>query len=77
MALLPIAALAGIVALLLGSPSNPLSLTGLVIWAAVIVGLNVAWFVNWRCPICGAYLGGGFWGMFSVRNCIRCGSKLK
>jgi len=32
----------GIVAIMLADPSRPLSWAGLVIWAAVIIGLNVA-----------------------------------
>lgn len=77
MALLPIVGLGGIVALFIGGPSNPPPLAGLVIWGAVFAGVYAAWFVNWRCPVCGAYLGGGFWGFLSVRHCLWCGSELK
>jgi hypothetical protein len=68
--------LISIVWIIVADPSRPLSWAGLVIWAAAIIGLNVAWFLNWRCPICGGYLGGGYWGMFSVRHCLNCGAEL-
>ena len=76
MALLPIVALAGIVAFLVSGPSNPPPLAELVIWGVVFFGLYAAWIVNWRCPVCGAYLGGGWWGFFSVRHCLKCGAEL-
>ena len=76
MALLLIAALVGVVALFSGGPSNPPPLAGFVILAAVLAALYAAWFLNWRCPECGAYLGSGFWGTFSVRRCLNCGSEL-
>jgi len=48
-----------------------------LLWAIAFAALSIAYVVNWRCPVCGGYLGQGFWGIFSVSHCIRCGASLK
>lgn len=77
MALFPLVVLVGIVALALGGPSQPPSLAAFVIFMSVLMVLMVAFVANWRCPVCGGYLGRGFWGIFSVCHCLRCGAALR
>jgi hypothetical protein len=77
MALFGVVLLAGIVGLILAASSSPFSWPWLIVWGAMVIAVNIAWFVNWRCPVCGEYLGGGYWGMFSVRHCLNCGADLE
>jgi len=77
MALSGVIALVGLVGLILPAGSTPFTWAWILVSAAMIIAVNIAWFVNWRCPVCGAYLGGGYWGMFSVRHCLNCGADLE
>ncbi len=49
----------------------------LIVWLVAFMAVAIASVVNWRCPVCGGYLGKGFWGMFSVTHCMHCGARLK
>lgn len=76
--------LAGLQALLLvlafvtiSIASSGLAVALAFFWMFAFIAALVGSVVNWRCPVCGGYLGKGFWGMFSVSHCIRCGARLK
>lgn len=48
-----------------------------LLWASGFIAVAILYVVNWRCPACRGFLGGGFWGLFSVSHCLRCGVALK
>ncbi len=59
------------------APSLETLQTGFVMWFVLFVVFWAAYIINWRCPICGGFLGQGFWGIFSVSHCMRCGARLE
>lgn len=48
-----------------------------IAWLAVAFGLLAITYDTWRCPVCGSYLGQGFWGIGDVVHCMSCGTRLK
>lgn len=52
------------------------ALAVLMVWFVLVAALVFLWYVNWRCPACGSYLGKAPWDMFRVERCLTCGTRL-
>lgn len=67
----------GAIAILALSPTTEAGvIAALLVWFVLIASMAILWYLNWRCPACGAYLGGGVRGFLSVKNCLSCGARL-
>ncbi len=67
----------GAIALALLAPSSgPGVVAFLLVWFVILAGIAIFWYLNWRCPACGSYLGGGFRGFLDVKSCPSCGARL-
>lgn len=67
----------GAIALIALAPSTGPGLVAvLLVWFVLLAAMALLWYLNWRCPSCGSYLGGGFRGFLNVSRCPSCGARL-